>query len=288
MHYAKASPDDLLMAIQVTNAGPDAETIHVLPTAWFRNTWSWGDDEAKPALQASGDQSVTIDHPFAGTLELIAATAPDGTGPQLLFCENETNLARLYGAASATPYPKDGINDHVVHGAPTVNPAGTGTKCSFWYQLTVPPGQTAELRLRLRPAAGGRGKPATPAATALGKDFDQVMTQRKAEADEFYTELTPAGASADEALVLRQACAGMLWSKQLFYYDVARWLDGDPGQPEPPAGRKNGRNAKWRNFDGFDIISMPDKWEYPWFAAWDLAFHCVVLATWTRRSPSTR
>ena len=222
--------------------------------------------------------SVIIDHPFLGSLELIAATDTCGTGPQLLFCENETNLARLYGAAAATPYPKDGINDHVVHGAPTINPAGTGTKCSFWYQLTVPAGQTAELRLRLRPAAGGGSKPATSAATALGKDFDQVMTQRRAEADEFYAELTPAGASADEALVLRQACAGMLWSKQLFYYDVARWLDGDPAQPEPPEVRKNGRNAKWRNFDGFDIISMPDKWEYPWFAAWDLAFHCVVLA----------
>ena len=163
VHYAKAGPDDLLMAIQVTNAGPEAETLHVLPTAWFRNTWSWDTDttEARPTLQASGDQSITIDHPFAGTLELIAATTPDGTGPQLLFCENETNLARLYGAAAATPYPKDGINDHVVHGAPTINPAGTGTKCSFWYQLTVPPGQTAELRLRLRPAAGGGGKPAT-------------------------------------------------------------------------------------------------------------------------------
>ncbi len=279
VHYAKASPDDLLMAIHVTNAGPEAETIHVLPTAWFRNTWSWGDtDEARPALRASGDRSVTIDHPFAGTLELIAATGPDGADPQVLFCENETNLARLYGAAPVTPYPKDGINDHVIHGAATVNPVGGGTKCAFWYQVRVQPGQTVELRLRLRPAGGGPGKAAASAAAALGKDFDQVMAQRKAEADEFYAELTPAGASADEALVLRQASAGMLWSKQLFYYDVARWLDGDPTQPEPPAVRKNGRNSKWRNFDGFDIISMPDKWEYPWFAAWDLAFHTVTLA----------
>ena len=159
MHYAKASPDDLLMAIQVTNAGPEAETIHVLPTAWFRNTWSWGDDEARPALRASGDRSVTIDHPFLGTLELIAAAGPGGADPQVLFCENETNLARLYGAEPVTPYPKDGINDHVIHGAATVNPAGTGTKCAFWYQVTVPAGQTAELRLRLRPAAAGRASP---------------------------------------------------------------------------------------------------------------------------------
>jgi hypothetical protein len=280
VHYAKAGPDDLLMTIQVTNAGPETETLHVLPTAWFRNTWSWDDEatEARPALRASGDGSVTIEHPFLGTLELIAAAGPDGTDPQLLFCENETNTARLFGSAPATAYPKDGINDHVIHGAATVNPADTGTKCAFWYQVTVPAGQTTELRLRLRPAAGGSGTSAAKAATALGKDFDQVMAVRRDEADEFYAELTPEGASADEALVLRQASAGMLWSKQLFYYDVARWLDGDPTQPVPPEVRKHGRNSKWRNFEAFDIISMPDKWEYPWFAAWDLAFHTITLA----------
>ena len=280
VHYAKAGPDDLLMTIQVTNAGPETATLHVLPTAWFRNTWSWDDEatEARPALRASGDGSVTIEHPFLGTLELIAAAGPDGTDPQLLFCENETNTARLFGSAPATAYPKDGINDHVIHGAATVNPADTGTKCAFWYQVTVPAGQTTELRLRLRPAAGGSGTSAAKAATALGKDFDQVMAVRRDEADEFYAELTPEGASADEALVLRQASAGMLWSKQLFYYDVARWLDGDPTQPVPPEVRKHGRNSKWRNFEAFDIISMPDKWEYPWFAAWDLAFHTITLA----------
>jgi len=143
----------------------------------------------------------------------------------------------------------------------------------------VPPGQIAELRLRLRPAADtGSGSRAGSEADLLGGEFDQVMAGRRAEADEFYAELTPAGASADEALVLRQACGGLLWSKQLFYYDVTRWLDGDPGQPPPPDVRKCGRNSRWRDFDGFDIISMPDKWEYPWFAAWDLAFHCVPLA----------
>jgi len=279
VHYAKAGPDDLLMAIQVTNAGPEADTLHVLPTAWFRNTWSWdGDDEHRPGMRASGDRSVTIDHPFVGMMDLIAAAGPDGAGPRLLFCENETNLARLYGAAPLTPYPKDGINDHVVHGAATVNPAGTGTKCAFWYQVTVPPGQTAELRLRLRPAHSGQSGHGAGTADPLGAEFTEVMDQRQGEADEFYAELTPAGASGDEALVLREACAGLLWSKQLFYYDVTRWLDGDPGQPTPPAGRLTGRNSRWRNFDGFDIISMPDKWEYPWFAAWDLAFHCVPLA----------
>ena len=187
VHYAKAGPDDLLMSIQVTNAGPETETLHVLPTAWFRNTWSWGDDEPRPALRASGDRSVAIDHPFLGDLELIGAAAPGGADPQLLFCENETNLARLYGTAADTPYPKDGINDHVIHGAATVNPVGAGTKCAFWYQVTVPAGQTAELRLRLRPAGGGAGTStataaAAKAAAALGTDFDEVMTQRKAEA----------------------------------------------------------------------------------------------------------
>jgi Mannosylglycerate hydrolase MGH1-like glycoside hydrolase domain len=277
VHYAKAGPDDLLMAIQVTNKGPDAETIHVLPTAWFRNTWSWGDNGERPSLRASGSRSVAIDHPIVGAMELIGAVGPDGAAPQLLFCENETNLARLYGGTPITAYPKDGINDHVIDGAATVNPEQAGTKCAFWYRLTVPPGQTAEIRLRLRPAASGSPGD-TAAADALGAEFTQVMAGRRGEADEFYAELTPAGASADEAMVLRQACAGMLWSKQLFYYDVARWLDGDPGQPPPPPERKSGRNSKWRNFDGFDIISMPDKWEYPWFAAWDLAFHCVSLA----------
>ncbi len=274
VHYAKAGPDDLLMRISVTNAGPAEETLHVLPTAWFRNTWSWDHAAPRPVLSAAADGTVTIAHPFLGDLELTAGAGPDGAQPVPLFCENETNTQRLYGSECATPYPKDGINDHVISGTATVNPARTGTKCAFWYQLTVPPGQTAELRLRLRPRA------AAPAAAAdpLGAGFEQVMTARQAEADEFYAELTPAGASADEAMVMRQAFAGVLWSKQLYYYDVARWLDGDPAQPPPPPQRQDGRNSRWRNFNAFDIMSMPDKWEYPWFAAWDLAFHCVALA----------
>src|SRR5215467_2978316 len=275
VHYAKASPDDVLMTISVTNAGPEADTLHVLPTAWFRNTWSWEIDAPKPTIAATGDTSVGIEHPWLGQLELLADSGPDGVAPTALFCENETNLKRLYGVEPITPYPKDGINDHVVNGAATVNPQRTGTKCAFWYQVTVQPGQTAELRLRLRPAKTAES--ATPAA-AFGAGFDQVMAARRAEADEFYAELTPKDATADEAMVMRQAFGGLLWSKQLFYYDVARWLDGDPTQPVPPHQRLNGRNSRWRNFDAFDIMSMPDKWEYPWFAAWDLAFHCVALA----------
>ena len=269
--YAKASPTDLLMVVRVTNAGPDMDTLHVLPTAWFRNTWSWDLGAAKPEMAATGATSARVEHPYLGSLEWLADKGPNGTEPELLFCENETNTARLYGAQAETPFPKDGINDHVIHGAPTVNPDRHGTKCAFWYQVEVAPGGTVELRLRLRPRK-------SRSAAAFGQTFGRVIATRQREADEFYDGLTPEGASEDEARVMRQAFGGLLWSKQLYYYDVGRWLDGDPAMPPPPASRRTGRNSRWRNFNSFDIMSMPDKWEYPWFAAWDLAFHCVALA----------
>jgi hypothetical protein len=295
VHYAKADPTDLLMTIEITNAGPEAELLHVLPTVWFRNTWSWEVDAAAPAMAATGPASVAVPHPFLGDLRLEAGPDPDGSDPTLLFCDNETNTRRLYGADGGPDYPKDGINDHVVGGAATVNPERKGSKCAAWYRLTIAPGQTAQLRLRLSPAdaeaapgpadavtalgsAGAEALDSAGTAEALGSDFDRVLATRRAEADEFYAGLTPAAASADEALVMRQAFAGMLWSKQLYYYDVTHWLEGDPSQPPPPASRRWGRNSRWRSFNSFDIMSMPDKWEYPWFAAWDLAFHCVALA----------
>jgi hypothetical protein len=271
--YAKSDPTDLLMVVRVTNAGPDESTLHVLPTAWFRNTWSWEVDAPRPQLRGGTDGSVAIDHPFLGDLELLAGAGPDGVLPTALFCENESNNQRLFGVPGTTPYPKDGINDHVVHGTATVNPDRHGTKAAMWYRLPVEPAATVELRLRLRPAG------AEPeAAVALGADFDRVVARRRQEADAFYAALTPPDRPAEEAAVMRQAFAGMLWSKQLYAYDVARWLQGDPTQPAPPASRDGGRNASWRSFDAFDLMSMPDKWEYPWFAAWDLAFHCVALA----------
>jgi len=261
--YVKADPGTLLMTVRVTNAGPVADVVHVLPTLWFRNTWAWEAGKPRPTLIGASDDAVSVRHPFLGELEWHAAAASDGARPTLLFCENDTNVARLFGAAPTTPWPKDGINDHVVSGAATVNPDRQGSKCSAWYRSTVEPGATVEFRLTLGP-----GGPV---------DFEAVTAQRRAEADEFYAELTPAAASADEAMVLRQAFAGMLWSKQGYGYDVARWLDGDPLQPAPPPERRQGRNARWRSFDARDIMSMPDKWEYPWFAAWDLAFHCAAL-----------
>ena len=271
--YAKAEPTDVLMHVRVTNPSTDSATLHVLPTASFRNTWSWDSNAQKPTLERRDARSVVIDHPYLGELELLGSPAPDGAQPTLLFCENETNARRLFGVAGTTPYPKDGINDHVIADAPTVNPEQRGTRCAFWYQLQVAAGATVELRLRVRPTAT-----AAQSGDPLGADFDDVVNLRQAEADEFYAELAPPGASEDEARVMRQAFAGMLWGKQLYYYDVSRWLDGDPTQPTPPASRLGGRNARWRNFVAFDIMSMPDKWEYPWFAAWDLAFHCVALA----------
>ncbi len=261
--YAKADPHDVLMTVRVTNVGPEADTVHILPSAWYRNTWSWEAGAAKPELLADGDARLLTDHPFLGPLEIVA----DGD-PTVLLCENETNGARLYGSPPAAA-PKDGINDHVVSGARTVSQA-RGTKAAFWYRFDVEPGETVTARVRLRPAAGRDLDP--------WRDFESVNSARKAEADEFYDELAPETVSPGEAQVMRQAFAGMLWCKQLYYYDVTRWLDGDPTQPQPPASRLGGRNDGWRTFDAFDIMSMPDTWEYPWFAAWDLAFHCVALA----------
>jgi len=257
--YAKASPEDVLVRIRVRNAGPDPATIDVLPTLWFRNTWSWGPDPRPSIVLADGE--LVAEHALLGTCRLAAAAAPEA-----LFCDNETNLQRLFGVQSATPYPKDGINDYVVSGAATVNPAQVGTKAAFRYRLTVDGGATALVELRLSENGG------------VGSDFDALMEQREREADEFYAELTPPAASPDEALVLRQALAGMLWSKQFYHYDVLRWLEGDPDEPPPPAQRRTGRNSDWTHLNNLDVISMPDTWEYPWYAAWDLAFHCIALA----------
>jgi len=256
VEYAKAGVEDLCIRIEVANRGPEAAELDVLPTLWFRNTWNWGNGDGRPSLRASGAASVA-----AGDHHLVC----EGN-PELLFCDNETNAARLFGVGGPT-YPKDGINDHVVHGEATVNPDRVGTKCAARYRMTVPARGSAVMRLRL-----SRGAP-QPIDAA-----DEVLRARKAEADEFYGTVIPASLSADARNVMRQALAGMLWSKQFYHYVVRDWLQGDPGQPEPPPERKQGRNVDWNHLYSADVLSMPDKWEYPWFAAWDLAFHCIPLA----------
>ena len=268
--YAKADPTDILMRITVKNAGSSAETLHVLPTLWFRNTWSWGDGTPRPSIIATdAGRSLFATHSELGDYALEVGPGPDGAAPTLLFCENETNVARLYGEPPTTPFPKDGINDHVIHGAETVA-HGSGTKAAAWYRVTLEPGATAEIRLRLRPTGG------VPASDPLGPAFVELLRTRELEADAFYAGLARHGMTADEALIMRQAFAGMLWCKQFYAYNVNRWLAGDTDPPPPE--RRHGRNARWRHIDSLDILSMPDSWEYPWFAAWDLAFHAVTLA----------
>jgi len=389
--YAKAGPEDCCIRLRVRNAGPDPAPIHVLPTLWFRNNWSWGYGDPRPEIAASGSV-VSASHVLLGSWQL----AGDGS-PVPLVCDNDTNERRLFGYAGA-PYPKDGIADHVLHGTPTVNPTGRGTKAALWYRLQVPAGGTAEVRLRLaRPpaadaaasaglhgaaaaAAGGAAATATAPAAAggaaaaatadagggagavaaavaasaasaatfalasvcdpvaaagaglgsidgqpvavasppiavpppaaappppgtlpvpgvprppldgapavaadspsldLGASFERCLAERETEADDFYAGVLPEHLSAERAMIARQAFGGMLWCKQLYHYNVAHWLDGDPGQPLPPAQRKTGRNAAWGHLNTLDVMSMPDGWEYPWFAAWDLAFHCITLA----------
>ncbi len=263
--YAKAGPDDLCIRLTVRNAGPDEATLEVLPTLWFRNTWSWGIDDTRPAIAAT-DGRLVAEHHALGEMILTGDGSPD-----LLFCDNETNTRLLWDSPTGPAYPKDGINDHVVSGTDTVNPLHAGTKAAFRYRLTLAAGAGTEIRLRLGP---GTDK----ASANLRRSWAEVMETRKQEADDFYAALTPDDATADEAEVMRQGFAGMLWGKQFFHYDVERWLDGDPAGPPPPEARKTGRNSAWRHLNNHDILSMPDPWEYPWFAAWDLAFHCVTLA----------
>jgi len=269
--YAKGSPTDVLMRIEIENHGPDDDALHVLPTLWFRNTWSW-DVSPPPTGRLSVDPSGAIraEHAEMPLYRFAAASAQGAAAPAPLFCDNETNAARIFGASTSPPYPKDGINDHVVAGQATVNPAQTGTKAAWWYRVQVPAKGRVELRLRLHTG--------DMSADWAGAEFDEVIARRRAEADEFYAALLPEGTTDDDALIVRQAAAGLVWSKQYYPYGVARWLDGDPGQPRPPDGHRFGRNRGWRHLDANDILAMPDPWEYPWFAAWDLAFHAVAWA----------
>jgi hypothetical protein len=267
VEYAKGAPEDLLVAITITNRGPDAAAVHVLPTIWFRNTWSWGNPVARPSLRRAPLNNVAIElqEPDYGTRWL----ACDGA-PELLFTENETNNQRLFNSPNTSPHVKDGINDFIVHGMrEAVNAAQVGTKAAAHYPLTIAAGASAVVRLRFSDA---------PPNESIGRDFESVVAERRREADEFYATVIPATLSPDGANVMRQALAGVLWSKQFYHYVVKTWLDGDPAMPEPPPERLSGRNHSWAQLYNADVISMPDKWEYPWYAAWDLGFHCIPLA----------
>ncbi len=267
VEYAKASCEDILIKITVANRGPDSAELQLLPAIWFRNTWSWGIGAKRPRLHACAEGVIELDEPIYGKRWLLC----DGA-PELLFTENETNTRRLYGYENGSRFAKDGINDHVVHGiGEAVNEAQVGTKASALYRLTIAPGEAVSVRLRLTNTLADRVK-------QLGRTFDRAFAERRREADEFYSNVIPQDLSEDARNVMRQSFAGLLWSKQFYHYVVREWLEGDPGQPPPPQHRRSGRNREWGHLYNADVISMPDKWEYPWYAAWDLAFHCVPLA----------
>ncbi len=277
IEYAKADQEDILCRIRAVNRGPEPAPVHILPHLWFRNTWSWRLDKPRPQLRAVTESSVmALDAHLGERWWYVEST--DAPRPTLLFTENETNTERLFGYPNAQPYVKDGIHDAVVKGQrDRVNPEARGSKVAAHFQAVVAPGETFTVHVRFTNI---------PTAQPFG-DFDTLFAQRRAEADEFYATIKRPGMSEDACLVQRQALAGITWSKQFYHYSVERWLDGDPGQPQPPAERRNGRNAEWQHLYALDVLSMPDKWEYPWFAAWDLAFHTIPIATidpeWAKR-----
>jgi len=292
--YAKGSVEDLLIKITATNRGPVEAELALLPTVWFRNTWSWGQDDYRPQARASqslgfkrergtvGSTAIELEHKAYGKRWLLCEGEPE-----LLFTDNETNAKKLFGSENRTPYVKDGINDYVVHGNQNaVNPAQSGTKAAALYNLSIAPGASVTVRLRFtdqEPKVARMSAPRlvlaqAPKTELFGQAFESIFSARQKEADEFYAERAPKDVSEDARNVQRQAFAGLLWSKQFYHFDVRTWLEGDPAGPPSPESRKKGRNREWSNLYNADVISMPDKWEYPWYAAWDLAFHCIPLA----------
>ena len=271
VEYAKAAPEDILMRITVHNRGPETASLHVLPHLWFRNTWSWEEHHSKPNLRAvRGGSAIAIQDEELGLFEFYPGSADSNqTLPDLLFCENETNVKKVFNQEGGPGFFKDAFHECIIGGkAEAVNPKRTGTKMCAHYQLAIPAGGSHQLCLRL--ARQTTGKPFA--------DFNDIFAQRIAEADLFYSELQTGLEDADLRSIQRQALAGMIWSKQFYHFNVRKWLNGDPLQPPPPPERKKARNYEWAHLNNSDIISMPDKWEYPWYASWDLAFHCIPLA----------
>lgn len=263
VEYAKADPHDILMRVTVHNRGSGDAPLHILPQLWFRNEWTWDGQTKKPEISVAEQNAIVLQHPKLDTYYCYF----DGA-TELLFCDNETNVQRLYGTENKG-YFKDAFHEYVVHGNPhAINPLQSGTKAAGHFVFTIPAHGKTEVRLRLTRAAN----------THPFKDFDAIFNLRRAEADEFYAVLQADIADEDARLIQRQAFAGMIWSKQFYYIDIPTWLKGDSNMPAPPKERRNGRNSEWQHLNNADIISMPDKWEYPWYAAWDLAFHCVTMA----------
>jgi hypothetical protein len=268
VEYAKAAAEDILIRITAINRAPEAATLHLLPTIWFRNRWSWRPGFPKPRLHASSthDNIIALKEPYYGQRWLICEQ-----DPELLFTDNETNAHCLFNVEISPRYAKDGINDRVVGGLlDSVNPAREGTKASAWYVRELAAGESVTWRLRFTNVG--------PTSNNVGDDFDDLFTRREREANDFYAHVVPSKLSDDATNVMRQALAGLLWSKQYYHFIIKDWLDGDPLQPPPPPQRRSVRNHEWTHVYNSDVISMPDKWEYPWYAAWDLAFHCVPLA----------
>ena len=277
VEYAKGSPDDILVTITVCNRGAQPATLDVLPTVWFRNVWSWAGQAPRAELRQlpsgpAGSSVIAASHPELGE-RFVYSEGPTA----LLFTENETNTQRLVGVPNRTPWVKDGINDHIVHGRRTVNPDRTGTKATAHYHLTVGAGESRTLRVRLTDVAPAAWPTTTGPGGPFGAGFDALVQERRREADEFYAGVIPSSLNADAARVMRQAIAGMLWTKQFYYYDVDAWLTEHGADPFNPR-RRAPRNDHWHHMQNADVISMPDKWEYPWYAAWDLAFHVLALS----------
>ena len=264
VEYAKADPEDILIMITINNRAQESAGLHVLPTLWFRNTWSWQEGAHRPELRHADSSTIVTSHAELGERTLYC----DGN-PELLFTENETNATRLWGQPNPSPYVKDAFHNYLISGKQdAVNPAKAGTKAAAHYQFEIPAGGSQVVRLRLKAKASAKAF----------VDFDQVFTARLADANEFYDRITPRSLSEDEHLVHRQALAGMLWTKQYYYFDLDKWLDEHQAHPLMQAGHNNARNTEWFHMLNNEIISMPDKWEYPWYAAWDLAFHTIALA----------
>ena len=283
--YAKRTPEDILIRATATNRGPERTILHFLPTIWFRNTWSWGRDARKPILREGAPAMVEASHDGLGRCELHCENAD-----ALLFTENESNLERLWGVPNRSPFVKDSINDAVTQNKrDPVNPSKVGTKAAAYYHILIAPAESVSIRLRLRkvdhhPSPGDSVVPPSPGervgvrATRLFDDFDEIFAARKGEADEFYDAIAPVNLTSEHKVIQRQALAGLLWTKQFYFYIVEEWLKGDPASPPPPASRWDGRNARWRHLYNARVMSMPDSWEFPWYASWDLAFHCIPLA----------